>query len=95
MDNRAAGIYEPFAFGLGIAGLFANLPEHQWLEVFEELRRTKELSKAIGEINQLLNDPVHRDLAVAALRRVGMYHADYGQTASAVRIFSACALILS
>ncbi len=60
-------------FGLNIAQLFADLPDHQWPELFEELRRTKELSKAIGEINLLLHDPAHRDLAVAALRRVGLY----------------------
>jgi len=60
-------------FGLNIAQLFAELPDHQWPEVFEELRRSRELSKAIGEINQLLQDPAHRDLAVSALRRVGLY----------------------
>ena len=75
MDGQAQEHHEPFAFGLGIAGLFTSLTDAQWPEVFDELRRTKELTKAISEINQLLNDPVHRDLAVAALRRVGMYHA--------------------
>jgi hypothetical protein len=74
MDGQTAEPYEPFVFGLNIAGLLVSLPEPQWMEVFEELRRTKELSKAIGEINQLLSDPVHRDLAVSALRRVGLYH---------------------
>ncbi len=73
MDGQVAESHEPFRFGLGIAELFVNLTDAQWPEVFEELRRTKELSKAIAEINQLLNDPVHRELAIAALRRVGLY----------------------
>jgi hypothetical protein len=73
MHSCAADHHEPFGFGLAIAGLFAKLTDDQWPEVFEELRRAKQLSKAIGEINQLLNDPVHRPLAVTALRRVGMY----------------------
>jgi len=71
--DKPADPHEPYAFGLNVAGLFVELPDAQWTEAFEELRRTKELAKAIGEINQLLNDPVHRDLAVAALRRVGLY----------------------
>ena len=75
MTYPAAPDIEPFSFGLNIASLFVISTDDQWRELFEELRRTRELSKAIGEINQLLNDPVHRDLAVAALRRVGMYHA--------------------
>ena len=73
MHSCAADHHEPFAFGLVIAGLFATLTDDQWPKVFEDLRQTKQLSKAIGEINQLLNDPVHRPLAATALERVGMY----------------------
>jgi hypothetical protein len=60
-------------FGLNIAQLLVDLPDHQWPEVFEELRQSRELTKAIGQINQLLHDPSHRDLAVSALRRIGLY----------------------
>jgi hypothetical protein len=75
MHSCAADHHEPFAFGLVIARLFATLRDDQWPEVFEELRRTKQLSKAIGEINQLLNDSTHRDLAIAAFSRIGLLHA--------------------
>jgi hypothetical protein len=73
MDWPLADQHEPFAFGLGIAGLLVNVTDDQWPEIIEELRRTGELSQAVGDMTQLLNDPTHRDLAIAALRRIGLY----------------------
>jgi hypothetical protein len=73
MDMQSTDYPGPLTFGRNIAQLFVDLPDHQWPQIVSELRATNELSKAIREINQLLLDPVHRDLAVAALRRVGLY----------------------
>ncbi len=43
-----------------------------WPRVFEDLRRRKRLSDVVRQLNQLLEEPAHRDLAKSALKRFGL-----------------------
>lgn len=61
-------------YGLEVARQFDGATDDQWPEHFERLRRTKRLSEAIRSINGLLAEPQHRQLAVGALRRIGLWH---------------------
>lgn len=58
--------------GVSVARRFADASEAEWPSHFEALRRAHQLSAAIREINQLLADPANCELAVAALRRMGL-----------------------
>jgi hypothetical protein len=72
MESRAeAGA----GLGLLVARQLTQAKDSEWPEIFEGLRRTRQLSAAMHGINALLDDPAHRELAVTALRRVGL---EYG-----------------
>jgi hypothetical protein len=73
MKEHVAECSGPFAFGLDIARQFASQGGAPWPELFEELRRTGQLARAISEITQLLDEPEHRDLAAEAFRCIGIY----------------------
>ena len=53
--------------------------------ISQELRRGKQLSHAIRQINALLADPEHRQVAMGALRRMGLWHDDLGDHADSRR----------
>jgi hypothetical protein len=57
-----------------IANRIARASSHEWPDLFEDLRRRKRLSATIRHLNQLLDDPGHRELARSALKRIGLDH---------------------
>ncbi len=59
--------------GLAAARKFANASDDSWPEYFDQLRRDKQLSVVIHEINELLKQPEHRQLAIDALKRIGFW----------------------
>ena len=63
---------EEFGFGVEIAERLANAADDEWPFVIEELRRSKNLSRAMRAINEMLENPAHRQLANNALRRIGL-----------------------
>jgi hypothetical protein len=63
------------AFGLRVAHLLNRSSDAEWPEHFERLRRDRQLSTAIRQINALLDDQTNREVAVGALRRIGLWDA--------------------
>ena len=61
-------------FGLRIAQQVANATDDEWLGIFYELLKTRQLSTAIRQMNQLLDHPQHSELAMTAFRRIGLEH---------------------
>jgi len=57
---------------LSVAALLANASTQEAFEIFEELREQGRLSAAVRGLNALLDDPAHRSLSLAALRRIGL-----------------------
>jgi hypothetical protein len=68
-------------FGLEVARQFCCASDDEWPAYFEHLRRGKRLSQAITQINALLDEPEHRQVAVDALRRIGLWHEYLGANA--------------
>ncbi|MEM8650522.1 MAG: hypothetical protein AAGF54_08340 [Pseudomonadota bacterium] len=60
-------------FGLRIARKIVSCKENEWPDVIHGLYRTKQLSTAIHEINNLQRDPQHEDVANAAIKRMGFH----------------------
>jgi hypothetical protein len=63
-------------FGLSAARQIVQAKEHEWPLYVDRLRRNKELSEVTRQINQLLNHLEHRQLAIDAFRRIGLWHDD-------------------
>jgi hypothetical protein len=63
-------------FGLSAARQIVQAKEHEWPLYVDRLRRDKELSEVTRQINQLLDHPEHRQLAIDAFRRIGFWHDD-------------------
>ena len=61
-------------FGLSVAKRIAELPDSEWPDFVVDLRKRRALSKAVREMNSLIQIPDHRHLAVRALRRIGLEH---------------------
>jgi hypothetical protein len=61
--------------GLEYARSFLREKDGAWTDYFEHLRSRRQLSVAIREINALLQHPVHRCEAEAALKHVGLWNA--------------------
>jgi hypothetical protein len=57
-----------------IANRIARASSHEWPGIFEELRRRRRLSATVRHLNQLLDEPDHRELAKLALKRIGLDH---------------------
>lgn len=57
---------------LSVAALLANATPEEAFEIFEELRDQGRLSTAVRGLNALLEDPEHRSVGLAALRRIGL-----------------------
>ncbi len=70
-----------YELGLKVARKFSCASDDEWPAYFEQLRRGKQLSQAIRQINALLDESEHRQIAVAALRRIGLLHQDLSNSA--------------
>lgn len=62
-------------FGPTFAQKLSQNSDDNWIKVFHDLRKSGQLSSTIRQINIFLNDPEHRTVAEAALRRIGL---EYG-----------------
>jgi hypothetical protein len=60
--------------GLKAARQIVQAKEHEWPLYVDGLRRKKELAAVTHQLNQLLNDPEHRQLAINAFKRIGLWH---------------------
>ena len=49
-------------------------PDREMTKIFEGLRRRGRLSATVHQLNSLLAQPAHRDVAALALRRMGLEH---------------------
>jgi len=61
-------------FGLRAARKLIEATDQEWPAFFERLRRNRELSVVVRHLNQLLDHPEHRQLAIDALKRIGLWH---------------------
>jgi hypothetical protein len=52
--------------------------DHDWPLYIDRLRRNKELSAVTRQLNQMLEQPEHRQLAIDAFKRIGLWHDDVG-----------------
>ena len=62
--------------GLEAARRIVQANEHEWPQYVERLRRNKELSAVTHQLNQMLEIPEYRQLAIDAFRRIGLWHDD-------------------
>lgn len=60
-------------FGLHIARKIIKCTESEWPELVRGLYRSRKLSTAMYEINNLQRDPQHRQIANIAIRRMGFH----------------------
>ena len=60
-------------FGLEVARAIINSKDSEWPDVIQQLRRERQLSNAIHEINNLQRDPIHTELASAAIKKIGFH----------------------
>jgi hypothetical protein len=61
-------------FGLKAAHRLIEAKDHEWPLYVASLRRNKELSVVTRQLNQLLDRPEHRQLAIDAFKRIGLWH---------------------
>jgi hypothetical protein len=62
--------------GLSAARQIVEAKDHEWPLYVEHLRRNRELSVVTRQLNQLLDHPEHRPLAIDAFKRMGLWHDD-------------------
>ena len=62
--------------GLEVARLFNRATDDEWPSHFERLRRNLQLSAAVRGLNALLDQPDHRQEAISAFKRIGLWHED-------------------
>jgi hypothetical protein len=48
--------------------------DREFSDIFEGLRRRGRLSATVHQLNSMLDQPAHRDVAVLALKRMGLAH---------------------
>jgi hypothetical protein len=60
--------------GLKAARRIVEANDHDWPLYVDRLRRNKELSAVTHQLNQMLEQPEHRQLAIDAFRRIGLWH---------------------
>lgn len=60
---------------LGIASMLASATTDSAFELFEDLREEGRLCETIRGLNRLLQNSEHHDMALAALRSIGLEHA--------------------
>jgi hypothetical protein len=49
-------------------------PDRELSNIFEGLRRRGRLSATVYQLNSMLEQPAHREVAVLALKRMGLEH---------------------
>jgi hypothetical protein len=49
-------------------------PDREFSNIFEGLRRKGRLSATVHQLNSMLAQPAHREVAVLALKRMGLEH---------------------
>jgi hypothetical protein len=60
--------------GLEAARWIVQANDHEWPLYVERLRRNKELSAVTHQLNLMLEEPEHRQMAIDAFRRIGLWH---------------------
>ena len=60
--------------GLKAARQIVEANDHDWPLYVDRLRRNKELSAVTHQLNQMLEQPEHRQLAIDAFKRIGLWH---------------------
>jgi len=63
-------------FGREVAMRLLQAPDDEWPNLFDHLRRSRTLTGAVRQLNDMLNHPTDCQLAIDALRRVGLWHTD-------------------
>jgi hypothetical protein len=62
--------------GLKAGRNFIEAKDDEWPLYLDRLRRNRELLAVTRQLNQLLDDPEHRQLAINAFKRIGLWHDD-------------------
>ena len=60
--------------GLKAARQIVEANDHEWPLYVDRLRRNKELSVVTHQLNQMLQEPEHRQMAIDAFKRIGLWH---------------------
>lgn len=60
--------------GIDVVRELAEASEGEWQAIFERLRRARQLSSTVHNMNQLLKHPAHMDTAGQALQKIGLLH---------------------
>jgi hypothetical protein len=60
--------------GLRAARKLVEATDDEWPVYVDGLRRNKGLSVVTHQLNQLLEDPENRQLAIDAFKRIGLWH---------------------
>ena len=60
--------------GVSVAHRIIGASDRQWVGIVHELSTKRQLSKAVQQMNRMLEDPQHEDLARCALSRIGLMH---------------------
>jgi hypothetical protein len=63
--------------GLRAARKLVEAKDDEWPAYVDRLRRNKELSAVTHQLNQMLEQQEHRQLAIDAFRRIGLWHDDF------------------
>jgi hypothetical protein len=63
--------------GLKAARTLVEAKDDEWPVYVDGLRRNKQLSAVTRQLNQLLEHPEHRQLAIDAFRRIGLWHDEF------------------
>lgn len=59
-------------FGVRVAKRITDSDKDEWTSVFMDLRKSRQLSRAIREMNELEFSPVHGTLVRKAFERMGL-----------------------
>ena len=60
--------------GLKAARQIVEANDNEWPLYVDRLRRNKELSVVTHQLNQMLQEPEHRQMAIDAFKRIGLWH---------------------
>jgi len=63
--------------GLRAARNLVEAKDHEWPVYVDRLRRNKELSAVTRQLNRLLELPEHRQMAIDAFKRIGLWHDEF------------------
>jgi hypothetical protein len=63
--------------GVTAARKIVQASDQEWPAYIDRLRREKMLSAVAHQLNQMLENPDHRQLAIDAFKRIGLWHDDF------------------